>query len=174
MQKISSFLVIFFMTFPVMAQEPDNTWSLEDCINYAMENNIQIKQSQLNTHYNENNLQQSRIDQLPNLNASTNYSYSLGRALDQTTYTFTENEQINSISVSASSSATLFNGFQQRNTIERNRLNLMASYEDVEKIKNDISLNIAAAYLQILFNQELLLVGRNQLEITSQQVDRTQ
>ncbi len=174
MQNISSLLVIFFMTFPVMAQEQDNTWSLEDCINYAMENNIQIKQSQLNTRYNENNLEQSRIEQLPNLNASTNYSYSWGRALDQTTYTFTENEQINSISVSASSSATLFNGFQQRNTIERNRLDLMASYEDVEKIKNDISLNIAAAYLQILFNQELLQVARNQMEITGQQVERTE
>ena len=156
--------------FGLVAQD---AWSLEDCIAYAMENNIQIKQTILNTEYNENLLKQSRLGQIPNLNASGNYTYSWGRALDQTTYQFTENEQINSISTGVSTQVNLFNGLQARNTIERNRLNLMASYEDVEKVKNDISLNIASAYLIILFNKELLAVTRNQLEITGQQVDRT-
>lgn len=148
-------------------------WSLEDCIRYAMENNIQIKQAVLNTEYNENLLNQSRLGQIPNLNASSNYSYSWGRALDQTTYQFTDDQQINSLSVGVTSSANLFNGLRTRNTIERNRLNLMASYEDVEKIRNDISLNIAAAYLSILFNKELVAVTGSQLEITGQQVERT-
>lgn len=149
------------------------SWSLEDCIQYAMENNIQIKQTVLNTEYNENLLKQSRISQIPNLNANSSYSYSWGRALDQTTYQFTEDQQIHSLSLGASSSVTLFNGFRTRNTILQNQLELMASYEDVEKIKNDISLNIAAAYLSILFNKELLAVARSQLEITGQQVERT-
>ncbi|MCF8345950.1 MAG: TolC family protein [Bacteroidales bacterium] len=152
----------------------ENTWSLEDCIDYAMENNITIKQTALNTEYSENILQQSKTSRLPNLNASTNYSYSFGRALDQTTYEFTDNQKINSISVNVSSGVSLFNGFQKKNTIEQNRINLMASYEDVQKIKNDISLNIAAGYLQILFSEELLAVARNQLDITQQQVERTQ
>ena len=148
-------------------------WSLEDCIRHAMENNIQIKQSVLNTEYNENLLKQSQLGQIPNLNASGNYSYSWGRALDQTTYQFTDDQQIHSISLGFSSSVTLFNGFRVRNTIAQNELNLMASYEDVEKVKNDISLNIAAAYLSILFNRELLSVTESQLETTGQQVDRT-
>jgi len=173
MHRIRIFLIIFLslsVTGPVFSQE---TWSLEKCIAYAMENNIQVKQSVLNTQYNENLLKQSRLDQLPSLNAQGNYSYSWGRALDQTTYSFTDDQKINSISLSAATSVTLFNGLQTRNTIQQNKLELLAAYEDVEKIKNDISLNIAAAYLQILFNHELLLVAQNQMDITRQQVRRT-
>jgi outer membrane protein len=148
-------------------------WSLEDCIAYAMENNISIKQMVLNTEYNENILKQSKLGQIPSLNANANYSYSWGRALDQTTYQFTDDQQINSISMGFSSRVNLFNGLQVRNSILRNELDLMASYEDVEKIKNDISLNIAAAYLTILFNKELVNVTDVQLETTGQQVERT-
>ncbi len=173
MHKNKVAVLIFLLTSYVTIPAQENPWSLVDCINYAMENNIAIKQTELNTQYNQNVLDQSKISRYPSLNASSNYSYSFGRALDQTTYEFTDQE-INSISANVSSGVTLFNGFQKKNSIEQNRINLMASYEDVQKIKNDISLNIAAAYLQILFSQELLLVGRNQLEITSQQVDRTQ
>ncbi|MCP4310988.1 MAG: TolC family protein [Bacteroidetes bacterium] len=172
----SAFLpfLLLIILFRVSAQEPaHDSWSIEDCIEYAMENNIQIKQTVLNTRYNENLLKQSRLGQIPNLNGSSNYTYSLGRALDQTTYQFTDNQQINSISLGISSSVNLFNGLKVRNTIEQNELNLLASYEDVEKIKNDISLNIAAAYLTILFNKELITVTENQLEITGQQVERT-
>lgn len=174
MHKNTAAILIFLFTCFVTIPAQENLWSLVDCINYAMENNITIKQTELNTQYNQNVLDQSKISRFPSLNAGSNYSYSFGRALDQTTYEFTDNQQINSISVNVSSGVTLFNGFQKKNTIEQNRINLMASYEDVQKIKNDICLNIAAAYLQILFNQELLLVARNQLEITRQQVDRTQ
>lgn len=168
--SVITFLLLFFST----ANGQTGPWSLEDCINYAMENNITIKQTVLNTRYNENILEQSKLSRLPSLNANANYNYSVGRALDQTTYEFTDNQQINSISVGASSGVSLFNGFQKKNTIEQNQINLMASYEDVQKIKNDISLNIAAAYLQILFSNELSLVAKNQLEITRQQVERTQ
>jgi len=163
-------MALLTMGFSLLAQQP---WSLEDCIQYAMENNIQIKQSVLNTEYNENLLKQSKLGQIPSLSGSANYSFSWGRALDQTTYQFTDDQQINSISMGISSRANLFSGLQVRNTILQNELNLMASYEDVQKVKNDISLNIAAAYLSIMFNQELLAVTRSQLEITGQQVERT-
>ena len=171
MRKFSTVILILF-TFQVftISQEP---WSLEDCINYAMENNIQIKQYILNTEYNENLLKQSKLGQIPNLNANTGYNFSYGRTLDQTTYRFTDNSQNNSLSFGINSSVNLFNGLQIRNTILQNEMNLMASYEDVEKVKNDISLNLAAAYLQILFNRELVAVTENQLAITGQQVDRT-
>lgn len=172
-----SILLACLFSVPALASigqdEARGPWSLEDCLAYAMENNIQIQQSILNTRYNENLLKQARISQLPSLNGSAGYTYSWGRALDQTTYQFTDDQQINSINMGLSSSVNLFKGLQVRNTIDQNELNLMASYEDVEKVKNDISLNIAAAYLTILFNKELVSVTESQLEITGQQVERT-
>ncbi len=166
-------LLVFLMFGMALQTFGQREWSLEDCVNYAMENNIQIKQTMLNTEYNENLLKQSQLGQIPSLNGNANYTYSWGRALDQTTYQYTDDQQIHSISMGLSSYANLFNGLRVRNTIEQNKLNLMASYEDVEKVKNDISLNIAAAYLTILFNKELHAVAERQLEITGQQVNRT-
>lgn len=153
----------------LLAQQP---WSLEDCIQHAMENNIQIKQTVLNTEYNENLLKQSKLGQIPSLSGTGSYSYSWGRALDQTTYNYTD-EQIGSLNFGLNSYTNLFNGLQVRKTIQQNELNLMASYEDVQKVKNDITLNIAAAYLSIMFNRELLAVTEVQLETTGQQVERT-
>ncbi len=170
-RKAITFSIVLFLA--VVTGIAQQAWTLEDCIQYAMENNIQIKQSVLNTEYNQNLLKQSKMGQIPNLNATGNYNYAWGRVLDQTTYQFTENQQSNSISLGFSSSANLFNGLRVRNTILQNELNLMASYEDVEKIKNDISLNIAAGYLSIMFNRELLAVTESQMEITGQQVERT-
>jgi outer membrane protein len=151
----------------------DTVWSLQNCIEYAMDNNIQIKQTELNTLYSENVYQQSKLARLPNLNASSSYDISFGRSLDYTAYEYVD-ERTNNIFAGITSDATLFNGFQIKNTIEKNHFSLQESIQNTEKIKNDISLNIAAAYLQILFNEELLNVARNQLEITSQQVERTQ
>jgi outer membrane protein len=138
-----------------------------------MENNIQIKQQVLNTEYNQNLLKQSKLGQIPSLSGTGSYNYSWGRVLDETTYRYSENQSINSINLGINSTTNLFSGLRVRNTILQNELNLMASYEDVEKIKNDISLLIAAAYLNIMFNRELLLVTESQLEITGQQVERT-
>ena len=117
----SIFLAFLLLTisFQLSAQEPQSgLWSLEDCITYAMENNIQIKQTVLNTQYSENLLKQSKLGQIPNLNGNVGYNYSWGRALDQTTYRYTDNSQINSINVGISTSVNLFNGLKVRNTIQ--------------------------------------------------------
>ena len=86
---------LFF--FPIaFSQVP---WSLERCIEYALENNIQVKQQKLNTEYNSNLLNQAKVNLYPNLSASGSYGSSFGRALDQTTYEFTHNQTIQSINV---------------------------------------------------------------------------
>jgi len=148
---------------------PQELWSLEDCILYAFENNIQIKQQMLNTDQYKNNLFQLKAELLPNLNANGNVSQSYGRALDATTYDFYDQKNKYS-SFSINSSVTLFNGLQQYNSIQQNKFNLLASIQETEKLKNDISLMIAAAYLQILMDMELLAVTDNQLGITNLQV----
>jgi len=148
------------------------SWSLEKCVNYAIENNIQIKQQELNARYSENTLTQSKATVLPSLNASASHNYSFGRSVDPYTNEFSSENSL-SDNFSISSSVTLFNGLQNMNTIKRNQFDLMASLEDLEKAKNDISLSIASAYLQILFNLELLDIASNQLDITKLQVERT-
>ena len=165
------FIIIFTSTLFVNSTAQEK-WSLEDCVLYAFENNIQIKQQQLNTQSYDNTLFQSKMNLLPNLNANGNFSQSFGRALDATTYEFYD-QTIKSSSFSVSSSVTLFNGLQKYNTVKQNEFNLLATLQDADKLKNDIALLIAAGYLQILMDMELLEVAENQLEITQQQVDRT-
>jgi outer membrane protein len=162
------FVLLFFTQ--VQAQK---VWSLKDCILYAFENNISIKQQVINTQVNQNVLRQSKINLLPNLNAGTNQNIAYGRSLDETTYRYTENERTFTSNVNVSSSVLLFQGLQQRNTIQQNEFNLMSSLQDLEKLKNDIGMLLAASYLQILFNMEILQVAEMQYETTLQQVERT-
>ncbi len=164
-------LLMPIMLIPSMA-EAQEIWSLDRCIDYALENNIVIRQQELNTQVSENALLQSRMARLPSLNANTQQSFNYGRTLDFATNIY-EDQNTRSFSFNAGSQLTLFNGFQVTNTIKQNDLNLMADLADLERLKNDISLNIASAYLQILFNKELLSIAENQLGITRQQVDRT-
>lgn len=170
--KIIFLFLVTGLILPAIAFSQE-TWSLEKCINYAFEHNIRIKQQKLDTEYNTNLLEQSKMELYPNLNASAGYGASFGRALDQTTYQFTQNQTVQSINMNLSSSVTLFSGFQKINTVKQNEFNLQASLQELEKLKNDISLNIAAAYLQILFSTELLDIAKSQVDITKQQVDRT-
>ncbi|MGE0019172.1 MAG: TolC family protein [Draconibacterium sp.] len=148
-----------------------NVWSLQKCIDYALENNIQIKQQQLNTQYYENQVSQAKSNRLPNLNAQIGNDNSFGRSL---TYDNTyKNVNSSSISGGASTSLTIFDGFQLTNTIEKQELDLQATLKDMQKAKDDMMLNIAGMYLQILFAEELVLVDEAQMEVTKQQLSRT-
>ena len=151
----------------------ENKWTLEECVLYAIEHNIQVKQQELAADVQQNALKQSKYNLAPSLNGGAGHSYSFGRALDESTYSFTDNETVLSDYFSLNSSVTLFSGFTNRKSIEQNKYNLQASIQDVEKIKNDISLSIALAYLQTLLNKELLAVTKNQHDITMEQIDRT-
>lgn len=174
MKRIHWALTILSILLPAFTATAQKSWTLEECVRHALDHNILVKQQTINTVYNENLLKQSRADLFPNLNAQGGYGVSFGRALDQTTYDFTENQTVNSINVNVSSGVTLFSGLQKYNTIEQNKLDLLASLADLDKLKNDISLNIAAAYLQILFSTELLNVAKEQYEVTKRQVERTE
>ena len=166
------FLLILCINSVVLTTNAQKLWTLEDCINYALENNIQVKRQKLVSDIADNNYLQSKAEVLPNLNAGLGHSFNSGRALDQTTYQYyTQNFQTGNLGVQ--SSMTLFNGLQKYNNIKRNEFNLMKSLKDVEKIQNDISLNIATAYLQILFNQEILDIASAQMEVTLQQIEKT-
>ena len=171
MKNITRILIMFMLLSaggPLMAQE---TWSLQQCIDYALENNIQVKQQQLSVNYQENLLNQSKFDRLPNFNGQIGNNYNFGRSLTfQNTY-----ENTNSISISGGlgTEVTLWNGFTLQNAIKQRELDLKASIQDMQKGKDDLMLTIAALYLEILFAEELSLIDENQMEVTRQQINRT-
>ena len=149
-----------------------NVWSLQKCIDYALENNIQIKQQEISTNYYENQVSQAKANRLPNLNAQIGNDNSFGRSL---TYLNTyKNVNSSSVTGGASTNFTIFNGFQLSNTIDKQELDLQATLKDLQKAKDDIMLSIARSYLEILFAEEIVLVDSAQLEVTQQQINRTQ
>jgi outer membrane protein len=152
---------------------PQKIWTLEDCINYALENNLDIqKQIQL-VESNKASLTQSALNLLPNLNANgTNY-WNFGQTIDQYTNTFATTT-VRSNNFYLSSNVVLFNGLQKLNTVKQNKIMVLASQYDLDVLKNSISLSVAGYYLDILFNSELLDVANEQLSISKQQVDRIQ
>ena len=163
-------LVINFI-FPAQTFS-QKLWTLEDCIKYALENNIQIKQQRLSLEMQKDAVLQSKAALLPNVNASASHGYNYGKSIDRFTNTFAS-QKVQFDNFYLSGNLTVFNGFQLLNTLAKNKLELQAGKYDVEKIQNDISLNLASAYLNILFNQELYSIAQEQKSITSQQVART-
>jgi outer membrane protein len=147
-------------------------WSLVDCINYALENNVQIKRQEIVAEISANNYTQAKINILPNLGAGFNHTQSYGRSIDLSTNQFLAQNNYSG-SLGASSDLIVFNGFKNVNNILRQKYALSANQLQVDKAKDDIILNIASAYLQILFSQELLQVAKSQLEVTQQQVEKT-
>lgn len=170
----SAFLLLIFAVSLLHLSGQDRYWSLEECINHAIDNNIMIKQQELQTQLQENTLQQSKLGLLPSLNGTATNNWSFGRALDETTYQFTEEQNVRSNNFYASAGVTLFSGLQNYNTIIKNNYNVDASFQDLQNIKDDISLNVALAYLQILLNRELVAVTENQLQTTREQIGKTE
>ena len=171
--KKTIIIIFSLLSITYISPAQDGAWTLEACIKHAIDNNITIKQQELQTRYQENTLFQSKMSRLPSLNANASNNYSFGRALDETTYQFTDNESVISANFYASASVTLFNGLQTLNTIKSNEFNLEASQRDLQVIKDNISLSVALGYLQILLNKELVAVTESQLMTTREQIGKT-
>jgi len=170
--KKNLLVLIFSLPMALLAQEP---WSLEQCIQYALQNNLQVKQQELNVKLSESQLKQSKLSAFPSLNISGDHAYSYGLVTSYSTnQKVTENETSQSTSFSVNSSVTLFKGLQITNTKKQNRYDLQASVYDVDKIKNNIALSVASSYLQILYQLELVDVAKRQVEQSQLQVERTQ
>jgi outer membrane protein len=169
------FIFLFILAATTMnAQAPaaGKAWSLEECIAYGLTNNIQVKQSELNTELSKVNLVQSEGNLLPSLNANASHSYNIGRTIDRFTNQFADSKVL-SQNLSISTDVTIFSGLQNINSIRENRYNYLASKYDVDKMKNDVSLNIATAYLQALYTMDAVTNARNQMGLTLLQVNRT-
>ena len=138
-----------------------------------MENNLTVKRGELDVRFDEVNLTQSKADMYPDFNFGAQYGINWGRSIDPTTNLFIAH-RIQSVGISSGSNVTLFGGMQKLNTIKQNKINLQGSTSDLEKIKNDVILNVVTFYTNVIFNQELLATARLQLATTARQLERTQ
>jgi outer membrane protein len=147
-------------------------WSLEECIKYAIDHNIQIKQQTIQTKVQKNTLDQAKLSLLPTINGQVSHDYSFGRALDQNTYTF-YNQTVLQDYFYLGGRTDVFTGLQNLNTIQMNKYELLAGEQDLQRIRDNVSLSVALAYLQILLNKELVSANENQLNTTLQQIEKT-
>lgn len=164
---ITATVALLLMPASVSAQQQ---WTLRQCIDYAVEHNIQVKQQEVSRMQRELDVNTAKNSRLPDLSASASESFSFGRGLTaQNTYS---NTNTSSTSFNLSSSVPLFTGYRIPRTLEMQKLNLEAATADLEKAKNDIRMQVAQAYVQILYNLELCEVANRQIEIDSMHVHR--
>lgn len=153
--------------FQLQAQE---TWDLQRCITHAIEHNLSIKQKEAARNQSEVELNTAQWSRMPNLNGNIGQSFNFGRALQaDNTY---GNRNTRNTNFSLGTSIPLFTGLQIPNSIALSKLNLKAATEDLEKAKEDISLQVASYFLQVLFNEELAKIARNQVALSQEQLDR--
>jgi len=170
--KKFSMIVLFaaMLSQPTMAQSKQ--WTLRECCDYAVTHNITIKQRQNQCRQQELQLSTAKNQRLPDLSGSVGQNFSFGRGLTaDNTYS---NTNTSSTSFSLGTSVPLFTGFQIPNQIKLNQLNLEAATADLEKAKDDIRMQVAQAYVQILYNIEIADVAHRQVAIDSMQVARLQ
>lgn len=170
-------IILLLAAASVQAQQTDSlpksgVWSLKQCVDHALSNNLTVQRSMYNVETSEINLRQSKMAMLPTLNASASYGYNWGRSVNPVTNLFTTSE-IRSFSPNANSNLTLFNGFRLQNNLKQSSRDYQASKEDLAKVKNDVSINIATLFITVVFNKEQLGNAKFQLSSTQQQYERT-
>ncbi len=147
--------------------------TLQEAIDFALKNNLSIKQNSLQVEQGLNTLEQSKWARYPNLNGGTNLNVFTGRNINPFTNGIVTNT-VGSNGFGLNAGVTLFDGYQTRNGIALNQLNLEASRLDLQAMKNQITLNIVVGYLNVLSQQDLLAVAQRQMEVTQTQLERTQ
>jgi len=165
-------ILIFFSTSIYAQSNKYLELSLEECIEIALENNLQLKRSIINERLQKVGYNQSILQQTPTLNVFSNYGNNYGRSIDPTTNTFISNNS-NFSGVNASASLNLFSGFSVRNNIKRSKTLLEKSAFDLENTRNNVMLSVVSSYLNVLLSTDRLDNARFQLQSTQEQLSRT-
>lgn len=155
------FIGIGAMCVPVHAQQ---AWTLKKCIDYAIEHNLTIKQQEASAEQSKIELSTAKNSRLPDLNGSASHSFSFGRSLQADNTYNSINTQNTGFSLSTS--VPLFTGLQIPNNIALSKLNLQAALEDLNAAKENVSIQVASSYLQVLFNDELARVAHEQVDLS--------
>jgi outer membrane protein len=170
---VKNVLIIALLTFTMsVSAQTSRVLDLQQCIEIALENNLSVKRGMLSLENAKIDKFQARGNQLPNLNVSGNYGYNWGRSIDPTTNDFI-NQQITFSGLNGSSNVVLFNGFRLANSVKQAQVNVESNEYDLEKIKNDVTINIVTFYLNVIFNRELVENAEFQLNSSEEQLQRT-
>ena len=160
-------ILIFILCSSLSAQEK---WSLEKCIDYAKEHNVDVQKQQFQNKITEEDITIAKGDYFPDAKFSATQGFSLGNSFNVSTGVGQRESRFNSFNLS--SSVNLFNGFRARYKLQQAKLNAEKGGFDLDQLGLDLSLNIANKYLQVLFNKETIAVAEEQQEISGQEVDR--
>ncbi len=175
MKPLLSLILLFSFILSAQSQEinPDiKRWTLRECVDYAIENNISVKQS-------ENNIALAEVDKraaignfIPNLNFNSSAAWNSGLTTDVTTGVLI-NQTTQTTNGGISSGVAIYRGLRNQNELRRAELSILASQYQLDKMKDDISLFVINAYLEVLFSKEAVNVAIPQVEITNEQLART-
>ncbi len=171
MRKTYLLLIALLGTATVNAQ--DSLWTLQRSIQYAVDNNLDIKQSVLNERLSRLQLQQSQLGMLPTASASGNVGRSYGRSIDPTTNQFIDAKYY-FVGLNGNADVLLFGWFQKQNTISQNKFLSKSAAADLDQLKNDVSLNVATAFLRILLAREQIHISENQVTFSLKQREQTE
>jgi outer membrane protein len=167
------FVFAFFLFLGFFSNAQTKKWTLSECVDYAIKNNISIKQSELDSQSASIQKNSAIGNFLPSLNVNGGHSWNIGLNQNITTGLL-ENQTTQFTSAGLNSNVTIYNGMQNQNRLRKANLSILAAQYQLTKMKDDISLNIANAFLQILFNKENLKVQKEQLANNEKQLIRSQ
>jgi outer membrane protein len=165
--------VIIGFLFIAFGSKAQGDWNLEQCVDYALKHNLMLQQAQINNQITKNNSVQVKAGILPTLNAGAAHTYNFGRTIDRYTNTFA-NTMVLSQNFYIASSVVLWSGLSQWHNVQASQYSYLAGSESVKQQKNDISLNVTTAYINVIYCSELLKIAHNQFDITKQQLERTE
>jgi outer membrane protein len=173
MKKNSCICFVFIVLFGFSVQAQTKQWTLQECVNYAIQNNISIKQSELDSKTTLIDKKGAIGNFLPSLNANASHSWNIGLNQDITTGLL-RNQTTQFTSAGANVGVDIYKGLQNQNTLRRANLSVVAAKYQLLKMQEDIALNVANAFLQVLFNKENLKVQQEQLSINEKQYARSE
>ena len=155
------------------AQDLNHPWSLQECLDWALDHNLTVKQSELNVTQREIQLNTSKNAYLPNVSGSSNESVNFGRGLTEDN-TYTTGATTTNTSFSIGAGMNLFDGMARPNNVKLSQLNLDAALADLERARDDIRVSVAKAYVQVVYDYDIVDVARDQLKLDQAQVERLQ
>jgi outer membrane protein len=176
MKTMKAFQTSLFITALIIllsgnrSEAQQKNWTLEDCINFALEQNVQVKKADLSNDRNQLYSEQAKANRLPNLNASVRQNFDWNKSQINTTGSYGALTVANGTTISMNSSISVFNGMKISNKIKQSELDLESGHLYSETIKESVSLTIMNAFLQILYSQEQVKNAEKQIEATSEQL----
>lgn len=171
MNRVFSFLFVFLIL--AIRAKSQSTWSLQQCIDTALKNNIPVQRAGLQTQTAQVNWQQSRMNLLPDLFVDVSHGLNAGRSIDPSTNTFV-NQNVSGGNYGVNSNVTLFNGLTLQNRVKQNAYELEATKMQQQQTKDELVLNVILGYLSVLNNEDQLQLAYQQAATSQAALDRLQ